>query len=73
MEHFGYIKELVSYKFQISVGLMKIYVNKLNLSELTIANIREFYKLNPKLEISDTINISGLYSFGVKSFDLVIQ
>ncbi len=72
-ESFGYIKELVGNKYQIPVNLMKIYINKINLSELIITNTREFYKLDPKLEISDSINISGLYSFGVKSFDLVIH
>ena len=71
-ENFYYIKELIAYKFKISINLMKIFVNKLNLSKFTISNICEFYKLDPKLEISDTINISGLYCFGVKSFDLVI-
>lgn len=72
-ENFGYIKQLVSYKYQISIDLIKIYVNKLNLSELVLENLKSFYKLDLKLEIPDSLNISGVFSFGIKSFDLVIQ
>jgi len=72
VDNFGNIKELIAYKYQVSVGLIKIYVNKINLSELTISNICEFYKLDPKLEILDSINISGIYSFGVASFNLIL-
>lgn len=73
VENFGFIKELIGYKYQIATGFMKIYVNRLGVSEIILSNIRSFYKLDVKLEIPDSLNISGLYSFGIKSFDLVIQ
>lgn len=72
-ESFGYIKELIGYKFNIPSHPTKIYVNKLNLSELVLENLKSFYKLDSKLEIPDSLNVSGVYSFGIGSFDLVIQ
>lgn len=72
-ENFGYIKEIIEFKYQISIDSMKLFVNKLNVPTLSISNICEFYKLDSKLEISDSINISGLYSFGIRSLDLIID
>lgn len=73
VEIFGCIKELVNTMYNIPICRQKIYVCKLELQDFVINNVVNFYSLDSKLEILDQINISGLFNFGVKTFDLVIQ
>lgn len=72
-DNFGYIKELVGYTYNLDVSKIKIFICKLGLPNYIIANIQEFYSWGSILEVPEKTNVSGLFGFGVKTFDLVIH
>jgi hypothetical protein len=73
VEIFGHIKEYISQTYNLPIGVLKIYICKIGIPDFIINNVSSFYSLNTFLEIPDQTNISGLFKFGIKNFDLIIQ
>lgn len=71
-ENFGYLKEIFSAKYQISLDHIKIYICKKDLSDSIINNVTMFYSFGSQLEIPNQINISGIFNFGIKIFDIIL-
>lgn len=69
-ESFYHIKEIFGFKYQIPIYKIKIFINKTGLSENKIKALEEFYSIGFNLEVPDKTNISGLFNFGIETFDL---
>lgn len=70
-DNFLNVKEIFGFKYQVPLRQIKIFINKTGLSDYKIKALQDFYLIGSNLEVPDKTNVSGLFNFDIKTFDLI--